>query len=138
MIALYPIKPRYTNKILSGEKIFELRKRLPSSEVNYILIYSTSPVAKIVGYAKIKKFHSLGVDDLWSLVSDRAGIDIESYNEYFSNSPNACAIEFDKVYRFNRPFNIKELSENIVVPQSFCYIDKTTFLKIKRRKTLLV
>ena len=42
----YPIKPIYSERIMSGEKKYELRKRLPNNKINHILIYATTPVAK--------------------------------------------------------------------------------------------
>lgn len=138
MIALYPIKPKYTDKIISGEKKYELRKRLPNVNVDHVLIYSTYPISKIIGYAEIKAFHSSSVQDIWNLVSEKAGIDLESYNQYFSNVEVACALEFDKVFIFKRPFHISDISEKMTVPQSFCYINRSIFLKLKKRRVVLV
>ncbi|HQQ63047.1 MAG TPA: ASCH domain-containing protein, partial [Pseudomonadales bacterium] len=104
MIAFYPIKPIYSDRIFSGEKTFELRKRLPRADVNYILIYSTVPSGKIVGYAKIKALHKKYPDELWSLVSDRAGISEEDYRIYFHDAEYACAIELEGIKKFKKPF----------------------------------
>lgn len=138
MIALYPIKPIYTDKILSGDKKYELRKRLPDVETKYILIYSTSPVGKVVGYAQIRAFHRRSVSGLWQLVSGLSGIDEKSYMEYFNNSDEACAIEFDCVYKFARPFSVKEIRSTMSVPQSFCYVSQQDFSRIRRRKSTSV
>jgi len=138
MIALYPIKPIYTDRIMSGEKKFELRKRLPSVDVDYIIIYSTFPASKVVGYAKIKKYHSSSIENIWNLVHEQAGIDYGSYNKYFINSTVACAIEFDEVFKFIRPFGISEISKGITVPQSFCYVGEDVFSRLKRRKVLQI
>jgi predicted transcriptional regulator len=135
IIAFYPIKPIYTEKILSGEKIYELRKRLPSMDIDYVLIYSTSPIAKVVAYAKVKTTHKEQLNDIWEKVSSLAGINEEDYKDYFGNSNYACAIEFEFVRRFIRPFNVKEINPDFKVPQSFCYIHKNDFNRLKRRKT---
>jgi predicted transcriptional regulator len=138
MIALYPIKPVYTERILSGEKRYELRKRLPKGETKYVLIYATYPVGKVVAYGVVKGFHRDTVKGLWGKVSKEAGIALKDYNEYFKASDEACAIEFDRVYKFKRPFNVREIYESFTVPQSFCYVDKVIFDRLRGRKTVKV
>lgn len=135
MIVFYPIKPIYTKKILNSEKIYELRKKLPSKDFDYILIYSTLPVGKVVGYAKVKEVHKKRIDDLWSMVSQFAGIDWDNYIKYFYGSEYACAIELINVKRFKRPFNVNEITLNFKVPQSFCYINRHDFNRLRRRRT---
>ncbi|MGZ5500734.1 MAG: ASCH domain-containing protein [Nitrososphaeraceae archaeon] len=135
MIAFYPIKPIYSEKILTGKKTYELRKRLPNSDVDYILIYSTCPIAKVVAYAKVKKMYKAHVNDIWEMVSFSAGIDKAGYMDYFGSNDFACAIEFEYVRQFKRPFDVKEINPDFKVPQSFCYIDKEDFRRLKRRKT---
>jgi predicted transcriptional regulator len=134
MIAFYPIKPVYTEKILTGKKTYELRKCLPSPDVKYILIYSTTPVAKVVAYAKVKALLKEKINDMWDLVSSFSGIEESDFREYFEKNDFACAIEFEYVRRFVRPFNVNEISSGFRVPQSFCYIQKNDFNRIKRRK----
>jgi len=130
----YPIRPIYSEKIMKGEKKYELRKRLPNSEIDYILIYSTTPIAKIVGYAEVKTTHIKSVQDMWKMVSNCAGISKEDYMDYFHGKENACAIELENVWRFKKPFDVKEINENFTVPQSFCYVSTEDFKKLQRRK----
>ena len=49
MYVLMSIKPKYVEKILSGEKKYEYRKTLLKKDVESILVYSTSPVKKVYG-----------------------------------------------------------------------------------------
>jgi predicted transcriptional regulator len=130
----YPIKPIYSEKIMNGQKKYELRKRLPNSEIDYILIYSTTPVAKVVGYAEVKKTHVKPVHDMWIMVSPLAGISKEDYMSYFDGKENAYAIELKNVWRFKSPFDIKEINKNFTVPQSFCYVSEEDFKRLKRRR----
>lgn len=130
----YPIKPIYTERIMSGEKKYELRKRLPNNEIDYILIYSTTPVGKVVGYAQVKAVYKKSVHDIWDMVSPLAGISEEDYMDYFNGKENACAIELENVWKFKKPFSVKEINENFTVPQSFCYVKEEDFEKVKKRK----
>jgi predicted transcriptional regulator len=134
MIVLYPIKPRYIERILEGQKKCELRRRLPRCKLNYIILYATTPVSRIVGYAEVEAVYDMSHKDLWNRVSHIAGVSHEEYQSYFEGSEQACAIKFRSVYKFNRPFLIDNLLPDIQVPQSFCYIDQKVFDRIKRRK----
>lgn len=138
MIAFYPIKKKYTDKIFSGEKLCELRKRLPNAETNRVLIYSTYPTAKVVGYAEVKALHKGTVSSVWEELSTVAGIENEDYISYFSGSDDACVIKFNKVYKFVRPFSVNEIFDGFRVPQSFCYVDKGIFGRLSKRKKEIV
>lgn len=51
---LLPIKPVFVERILSGEKWYEFRKRLPLG-IERVVIYETAPTKKVVG-----EFHCKG------------------------------------------------------------------------------
>ena len=135
MIALYSIKPVYSDRIIRGDKIFELRKRLPASKLDYMVIYSSSPTCKIVGYAKILNVHKNKISSIWTLVSSSAGIAKKDYMEYFNDCDNAYAFELGKVKRFIRPFELSVLKPGLVAPQSFSYVNESDFKRIIKRKT---
>jgi predicted transcriptional regulator len=134
MIALYPIKPVYADRILSGEKTFELRRRLPKERLTHILIYSTTPIGKVIGYAKVIGIKQDNVDSLWERYSKQFGISKLEYFSYFEGNDRANALELSDVRKFVRPFSIKEISPNLTVPQSFCYIEKEHFRRLQKRK----
>ncbi len=138
MIALYPIKPVYIERILSGEKKFELRRRLPKGKLDFILIYSTSPVSKVVGYAKVKSIKDGPLTAMWNKYSVKFGVNKKEYFEYFEGCENAKAIEFECVYKFRRPFLVSDIASEMTVPQSFCYINEAAFNRVKKRVTDLV
>ena len=54
-IILMSIKPEYVDKIFSGEKKYEYRKRLCKEKIDTIIVYSSSPIQKVVGELKIKQ-----------------------------------------------------------------------------------
>lgn len=130
MIALYPIKPKYMQRILSGEKRYELRRRLPKNDINFVVLYSTSPESKIVGYAEVKTTHKLPPNDLWKKVKQEAGISKDDYDLYFEGIENACAIEFKKAFVLDCPISLAVLDEAMSVPQSFCYVAGDAFKKL--------
>ena len=138
MIAFYPIKPLYIDRILLGEKKYELRRKLPRIKIKYVFLYATTPVCKVVGYARVGVTHNECKEILWKRLARWAGIDEVDYFTYFEGVENACAIELIEVFRFNKPFHPSEISDNFVVPQSFRYVDSDVFDRFKNRKTTLV
>jgi len=138
MIALYSIKPIYSDKIISGIKTYELRKRLPANKIDYILIYSSSPVSKIVGYAEVRKTYKYSVSETWERFSKYTGIIKKDYLKYYEGCTFAYAIEFGKVNRFLRPFDIDTLNPDCVPPQSFSYVNENDFKRVIKRKTEVV
>ena len=138
MIVLYPIKPLYVDRIFSGEKTYELRRRIPKQELKSIVIYSTAPTCRVMGYADVKGVHERTPDNLWELVSKMAGISRASFDEYFYGSEVAYAIELVNVKKFKYPFEVTAISNGMTVPQSFCYLSKDDFTKLKRRKSSFV
>lgn len=134
MIALYPIKPVYIEKILTGAKKYELRKRLPRLPIKYMVLYSTYPVSRIVGYAKVRLMHSGSAERVWDEFWPELGVTKLEYDGYFSNAEYAHAIEFSEVNRFKRPFTIAELGADKSVPQSFCYLTESEFKRLSRRR----
>lgn len=135
MIALYSIKPIYSNQIINGTKKYELRKRMPAKKLDYILIYSSSPTSKVIGYAEVKGIYKNTVQQVWKRTSKFAGISKKDYEDYFDGCENAYAIELENVKKFVRPFNLVEINEDYMAPQSFAYISHDEFKRIKRRKT---
>lgn len=135
MIAFYPIKPVYIEKILQGEKRYELRRSLPRIKIEYVFLYATTPVCKVVGYAKVGDTFDEMKESLWQRVAVQAGVDESVYLSYFDGKENACALELLDVYRFLEPFHPNEIEDSFVVPQSFRYIEKKVFDCFKNRKS---
>lgn len=138
MIAFYPIKPIYIEKILLGQKRFELRRKLPKKKVEYVFLYATTPVCKVVGYAKVGVTYKEEKETLWSKIAHMTGIDESAYFSYFDGIEKACAIELIKIFKFNEPFPPKDISEDFVVPQSFRYIEQEVFDRLKNRNRMVI
>lgn len=57
---LLSINPEHVENILAGKKLYEFRKTKCKEKVDKIIIYSASPVMKVVGEAEVE---SIIVDD---------------------------------------------------------------------------
>ena len=63
---LMSIKPEYVNKIFSGEKRYEYRKRICKNNIEKVIVYSSYPVQKVVGELIIKDILYDKKDIIWN------------------------------------------------------------------------
>jgi predicted transcriptional regulator len=122
MNLLISIKPKYTKKIISGEKKFEYRKKLFKNDIQMIFIYSSSPEKKIIGYFKYAGY-SFGIPaDIWEETKHLSGITETEYKTYFLNKEIAFAIKINDLVVYKNPIDPYTLNNNFWPPQSFMYI----------------
>lgn len=119
------IKPVYSEKILSGQKTIELRRRFPVAAPHGTLayIYSSSPIKAIVGTASIRDVLKLPVEQLWAEFENTAFIERPLFDKYFEGLDYGFALVFGDVKSFTRPLPLHELREKFGFepPQSFLY-----------------
>ena len=115
---LLSIKPEYVERILDGTKKYEYRKRLARSKSSILLIYSTSPIMKIVAKVEIQSIISAAPSTLWEQTKSNAGISRKKYREYFHGCKTAYAYELGKVEMFDPPHDLSDYNI-MLAPQSF-------------------
>jgi len=121
------IKPQYINQIISGEKTVELRRRFPSSMgPTRLLLYSSSPVQAIVGYAVLDDILSLSLQTLWRRFSRAAAVTREEFDRYFHGTKAGYALKLVQVKQLADPIPRAVLARRFQfhVPQSYCYWHK--------------
>lgn len=118
---ILPIKPKYAEKILDGNKWFEYRRKLPNRHVSKIVIYETAPVKKIVGEVNVIKVMKYSPYELYDITKDHSGISLEDYIEYFNGVDVAYAYVLSKPTRFPEPIGIEQYGLK-GVPQSYVYL----------------
>ncbi len=130
MRVLLSIKPEYADKIFSGEKKFEFRKRVfKNIEVQTIVVYSTMPVGMIIGEFSIKNIHRDSPKSIWKKTKRFSGVNEHFFYEYYDGIAIAIAIEVDNpiLYKepinpYKEPINLKDKGVKFTAPQSFMYI----------------
>lgn len=125
------IKPNYMKMILSGDKIFEFRRRAPSKLPITFLLYATSPEKKIVGIAYVSSFIRKATHELWKTCADRGGIDEDVFKTYFEGVDTGIALVLDSVRQFDEPLDPHDLFEGFSPPQSFCYLEDEFLLPVE-------
>lgn len=99
------IKPKYIEKIFSGEKRWEYRKSFPDG-VEAMLIYATAPIKKIVGIAFVEKVMRAYGANIWMRTKGYGGISMEEFMKYANNN-TICAVKMNSVWRLSEPIDLK-------------------------------
>lgn len=123
---LMSIKPKFVQSILSGEKVFEYRKKACKRSIDRIYIYSTVPVQKVVGEAEVESILVESPAKLWKLTHTGAGIDKAFFDSYFLNKKEAVAYKLANVKEYKKPITLSEFGIK-VAPQSYQYIEQRSF-----------
>lgn len=119
------IRPKFSSRIMSGEKTVELRRRFPASAPKGTIayIYSTSPERAMVGVAEISSVKKLAIEEIWRRYEDVAFIERPEFDRYFEGLDEGFALEFANVKTFKNPMGLVDLRERFGFepPQSFLY-----------------
>lgn len=121
---LISIHPVYVDKILSGRKKYEFRKRFPEG-VRYMLVYTTSPVKKITVLVEIAYVIKDSPNNIWRKTSKDAGVTRKFFEAYFKNKTNAYAVRFKEIHKLEKPLSITDIKGVKAAPQSYIYIKNT-------------
>ena len=130
MSILLSIKPKYVNEILKETKTFEFRKTIFKQKgIMFALIYSSSPVKKIVAEFKIGKIYESSPKILWKKYQNRAGVTEKEFFKYFEGKEQGYAIEIKDLRKFSKQIDPKTINPEFRAPQSFSYIDLALYSK---------
>jgi len=120
---LMPINPEYVDEILAGRKKYEYRKiKAKRNNVDKMIIYSTSPIMKVVAEVDIKEILEEDPEKLWEMTKNESGISKDFYNKYYKNRDTAIAYKLGTIKIYDKPKNLDDIGINYV-PQSFVYLD---------------
>lgn len=119
---LMPIKPKYVQGIMSGDKKYEFRKILAKRKVDKIIIYETSPVMKVVAEVMINNILVDHPEVIWNKTYEYAGINKNDYDKYYQDNKQAVAYSLGEVEVFEKPRELKDYGIHFF-PQSYVYID---------------
>ena len=126
---LFSIKPQYVEKIFSGEKCFEFRKKACKREVSRMIVYATKPIGRIVGEVVVSDVITLPPEELWAITSGRAGITYDKFKDYLDGNELACAYCLEAPMMYSHPITLEMLGISCP-PQSFRYLSDKEYEKI--------
>ena len=132
-ILLISIKPEYANRIFKGVKTIELRKTSPKvNKDDLIVFYVTSPEKMVKGIGKVKEIVEDTPSNLWLNYRNLAGINEDSYFDYFENSNKAVGILLKDIVEFDESISLSKIKSeypSFAPPQSYQYLNKIDFLR---------
>jgi predicted transcriptional regulator len=133
-VILLSVHPRYADAIMRGEKKFEFRKaNVPC--VSFVLIYSTSPTKRILGFFKVKRAHKERPEVLWNSFGKTGSISEEDFFVYYKDVDQGIALEVGQVWSFCQPLRLSAFATT--PPQSFRYVDQGAWRKVKSSARLV-
>ena len=92
-VLLMSVRPRFASAILSGSKTVKLRRTRPNVDPgSLVLLYSSSPVKALVGWARLKTIVEGTPDWVWRNHQGDAGISDSDFEIYFSGASTAFAL----------------------------------------------
>lgn len=117
------LESRYADGILSGNKIYELRRRrFNVEEGSRIWLYSKKPLGAVVGFATIRRIHGSSLAAIWRKYGALTGVTRKEFFAYFSGKESAYAIELAEQHRLKFPLSLEEIrcvSPGFQPPQFF-------------------
>ncbi|MBP5459665.1 MAG: ASCH domain-containing protein [Clostridia bacterium] len=117
---LLPIHPEYVDRILSGEKRFEYRRKTPRSGVSHILIYATSPAMEYKAAAEVVETLTGPPSEIWGLTSLHGGISEDRFEAYFRDRSTAIAYRLGRVWRLpEQNFYFPKVQSFLYLPEGF-------------------
>jgi predicted transcriptional regulator len=109
MDALISIKPKYTDKIISGEKTIEIRRRSVNLCAGTRLwIYSTLPVGAIAAFATIEDVFCSTPNAIWDKYHSVTALSSAEYRDYTSGCKIVSAIKLTEVFQI-KPISLFQL-----------------------------
>lgn len=118
------LKSRFAERIVSGEKTIEIRKKFHSKWAGHdAFLYASQPVGGFVGKASITNVTHGHPTDIWTQFEGRIGCSKKDFEEYVESAAEVSAIEFDNVVRFENSIPLRLISDllrqKLTAPQSY-------------------
>ena len=121
-IIILSIHPNHIEKILSGEKRYEYRKRIPQ-DINYIIVYATAPTKKIVAIIEVDMVMQDTPQKIWDVTQNESGVSYEFFMNYFNDLSIGYAIKFRNIYKLPTPIDITIIDGVKCAPQAYVYVN---------------
>ena len=118
---ILPIKPIYAERIISGEKKYEYRKKICKNIIDKIYIYETAPVKKIIGECDVIGMISMEKAKVWNATKADAGISKSEFEQYFQKEDIANTYVIDNPRKYKKAMTLADRGIDYIV-QSYTYV----------------
>lgn len=131
---LLSIKPKYADLILAGSKRVEFRRSWAAQDVSMIVLYSSSPIQKIVGVVEVKGTVVASPTSLWkTCVEKGGGLTRQELRGYFVGKSQGIAVLLGQVFKPRKYIEPSDVIRNFIPPQSFRYLNADEFMNLEKK-----
>ena len=111
---LISVDDRHVGRLLSGEKMVELRRRpVRVSSGCRVWIYSKVPRGELRALGIVARVFFASPEKIWDRYGSKTGISLEEFFAYFSGVREGCAIIFEKVYKLHPAISLRKIQNAI-------------------------
>jgi predicted transcriptional regulator len=126
---LFSIKPEYVQRIFTGKKTIEIRRRFSTAWLgSKINIYASAPVMRLVGEATVGSIVRDSPNAIWSRFEPNIGCSKAEFDTYTNAADEVYAIELRNPQKFRHQLPLNELSklvkDHLIAPQSYLTLEK--------------
>jgi len=117
------IKTKFADRIMSGEKTVELRRRFVGKFLDsHAFIYASGLKKKIVGCCKLVcSFWSVGgTPSVHDATREKACVSLDEFNKLFGGSECLVCYSIRDVIRYDKPYDLSDFGLSHA-PQSWAY-----------------
>jgi predicted transcriptional regulator len=121
------IKPKYAEKIFTGEKRVEYRRKMwIRDDVDTVIVYASAPISKIVGEFTPEPTIGTGtLGGMWLMTKELSGVSKEEFDKYFHGTYWGHAIHIAEFVKYEKPLPLSLFSIKRP-PQNFMYLPEET------------
>ena len=123
-ICLFSIHRVYCDRILSGEKTYEYRKRCPEwlTRGCEIALFSSDSPETLLAVFEVGEILSDSPEEIWRRTCAAGGIDHETYMRYYEGHPKAFAFGIHNVRSIKSGITVAAIMGSDWEPHSFALL----------------
>jgi predicted transcriptional regulator len=126
---LVSMKPQYAERILSGSKLVEIRRKFSERWIGCkAVLYSSSPQQALVGEATVCSITTGTPEAIWTRFHAGLGCTRDEFSAYVGQAAEVRAIELNNIFPYKQPISLSEityllgLEADLKPPQTYCHL----------------
>ena len=131
------LTPKFAHAIISGKKSVEFRRNGVPTEISHMVLYSTKPDQKIIGYCAIRECVVAPPQILWRNFWKYGWINKDDFKFYYEGQSMGKCYIIEKSFEFIRPISLLNCRSFEKAPQSFVYMQRSEWNNLKRKKKIV-
>ena len=125
---LMSIQPEYADRLLSGEKRVEIRRKFSTKWAGQkVSLYASSPSNALVGEAMIDRVVVGEPERIWAEFNSETDCTKEEFDKYTESAKEIYAIVFHEVLPYKEKIFLTQVShllnKDLTPPQSYCTLE---------------